>query len=161
MVTYRKMAIMMTIFILSIKLWNYNPFNLSYVNIPTITEGHPTKQVSNKATLKIFSFNAYLRPPPINHCHSDCKEQRCYILSEIIPYFDIVMLQEMYSCLNTRCHHLISKAKQLGLEYSYCTNYPTIFSRHMISDALLILSRYPIIKTFSMINMITTSNIFR
>lgn len=145
MVTYRKMAIIMTILILSVKLWYYNPFyGSSPISKLNIIRYRPTK-----SSIRLFSLNTYLRPPPISHCHGDCKEQRAYILSEIVPYFDIVLLQEVYGCLNFRCQHLIKKAKHCGLEYVYCNNYPTIFSRHIIGDALLILSRYPIIKTDS------------
>lgn len=149
MATYRKLAVLMTLVILSIKLWNYNPFTLQFTDSTQAVSSPIPRILRNKSKIKLFSFNAYLRPPPISHCHSDCKEQRAYILSEIIPHFDIVLLQEMYSCLNSRCHNIIYKAKQRGLEYSYCNNYPTIFSRHMIGDALLILSKYPIIKTDS------------
>jgi len=147
MATYRKLAVLMTLVILSIKLWNYNPFTLQFTDSTQAVSSPIPRILRNKSKIKLFNFNAYLRTPPISQCHSDCKEQRAYILSEIIPHFDIVLLQEMYSCLNSRCHNIIYKAKQRGLEYSYCNNYPTIFSRHMVGDALLILSKYPIIKT--------------
>ena len=142
MYNYRRVACVLILFVFFLKFWNYFLYyriakrDASLIKYPF----HP----KNKP-LRVLCYNVYLRPPMISHCHGDYKNERLNMICKILPYFDIILFQEIYTCLNFRCSHIINKASQFGFNHHYCTYSPTLISRHLANNALLILSRYPIL----------------
>ena len=61
--------------------------------------------------------------------------------------YDIILLQEVHTCLNFRCKYLIEAGVSAGLNYHYVTYGPSMFSKHLSNSGLLTLSRFPIIAT--------------
>jgi endonuclease/exonuclease/phosphatase family metal-dependent hydrolase len=100
---------------------------------------------SNDSIIRILSYNIFLRPPFISHNHSDYKDDRCKIFSKILVNYDIIALQEVHTCFNFRCNNIIENACKHGLRYHYITYASSMFSKHLANNALLILSRFPII----------------
>ena len=80
----------------------------------------------------------------IAHCHNDFKDERTNLIKNIFPYFDVILLQEVHTCLNFRCNNLIEEGFKCGLRYHYYSNGPSILSRFLSNNGLLILSKYPI-----------------
>ena len=119
------------------------------LNLPTTIHSPPIhNQLISKKTpnIKILSYNIFLRPLFISHEHSDYKDDRCKIFSELIHDYDIIILQEVHTCFNFRCNILIENSYKHGLVHYHLTNGSSMFSKHLSNNALLILSRFPIIK---------------
>jgi len=138
------------ILIICIKLWS---FCIKYrlklspergLFFPTFN----SKISSNE--LRVLTYNVYLRPPLISHKHGDYKNKRCSILSKLLHSFDIIFLQEVHTCFNFRCSDIIREAIYQGLPYHVCTYGPSVLSRQVSNNGLLILSRYPIIEKGSL-----------
>ena len=144
MYNYRRVATFFILVVFFMKFWNYflyyriNKREGFLIQYPF----HP----KNKP-LRVLSYNVFLRPPMISHCHGDFKNERMNLIGKIFPFFDIILLQEVYTCLNFRCSSLINQAAKVGFNYHYCTYSPSLMSRHLANNALLILSRYPILST--------------
>jgi endonuclease/exonuclease/phosphatase family metal-dependent hydrolase len=112
-------------------------------HVESFTSKKCLKHISNKK-LRVLSYNVFLRPPIISHKCGDFKNERTQLITNIFPYFDIILLQEVHTCLNFRCNTLITEARRHGLFYHYCNYGPAIFSRYLSNNGLLILSKYPI-----------------
>lgn len=142
--SYRNLAYFFIIMILFIKSWNY----FLFYRLKSV-ENFRGKEISlyKPSRLRVLTLNVYLRPPMISHCHSDFKDERTQIISKIFKYFDVVLLQEVHTCLNFRCNDLINNAAKQGLTYHYCSYGPSILSRYLSNNGLLILSRFPIISS--------------
>ena len=142
---YKKFIYILVGLILLIKFWNYYMlYSLNIPNISCMKRNMICKRIPNK-TLRILSYNVFLRPPLISHEHSDFKVERTKLICKKFQDFDIILLQEVHSCLNFRCNDLIKEAQQYGIYYYYFTQGPSILSKHISNNALLILSRYPIL----------------
>lgn len=143
MYSSRRVGYLIAVMLVCVKLWSYI---VSY-RLPNAITPICLGASHYPNSLRVLSYNVYLRPPMISHTHGDHKNERCALLSKILPLFDVVLLQEVHSCLNFRCNTLIQKAVEGGLPYHMCTYGPSIFSRHISNNGLLILSRYPIVAT--------------
>lgn len=144
MYTSHRFAYILVVLIIAIKFW-------SYAIVYRLNQVEPFQPMLLESTpLRVLSYNVYLRPPMISHTHGDYKNERCRLIGSLFSLFDVVLLQEVHSCLNFRCNTLIQQAKEHGLDYHVCTYGPSILSRHVSNNALLILSRYPIIDTDSL-----------
>ncbi len=138
---YKNLAYFLIVIILFIKSWNYFLFyRLPYVE--HFSGGKRLLPVEGR--LRVLTLNVFLRPPMVSHHHSDFKDERTHLITTIFPYFDVILLQEVHTCLNFRCNHLITEASRHGLRYHYCNHGPSILSRYLSNNGLLILSRYPI-----------------
>ena len=124
------------------KFWNY--YMLYNLNLP---KKNLKLNLYNKgSSVKILSYNIFLRPPFISHSHSDYKDERCQIFSHLLGSYDIILLQEVHTCFNFRCNNLIESASKHGLIYHHITYGSSMFSKHLSNNGLLILSRFPILK---------------
>ena len=139
---YKNLTYILIVIVLFIKSWNYFMFyRLQHIEeFKTVN----CQKLSRPRHLRVLTLNVFLRPPVISHGHSDFKNERASLITSIFPYFDIILLQEVHTCLNFRCNTLITEARRHGLLYHYCNYGPAILSRYLSNNGLLILSRYPI-----------------
>jgi endonuclease/exonuclease/phosphatase family metal-dependent hydrolase len=100
-------------------------------------------------TIKILSYNFFARPPPINTNGTDYKNERLDDFIELLPDFDILCFQELFTTFNDRKHKMIREGAKVGLKYSLYTKAPSFFSKYITDSGLLILSRYEIIENDS------------
>lgn len=144
MSNYRRIISLFILIVFFMKFWNYFLYYKINIREEFLIQYpfHPRNR-----PLRVLSYNVFLRPPMISHCHGDYKNERLRLITKVFPYFDIILIQEMYTCLNFRCSSLINQANKTGLSYHYCTYSPSLMSRHLANNALLILSRYPILST--------------
>uniref|UniRef100_A0A6B2L9E7 sphingomyelin phosphodiesterase n=1 Tax=Arcella intermedia TaxID=1963864 RepID=A0A6B2L9E7_9EUKA len=94
-----------------------------------------------------MTYNIFLRPPFVKNNESDFKEERFNLFLEKLNNYSVVALQELFSLGNTRQQRLISYAKDHGFPYHLKSIPPPLLSRKFIDAGLLILSRYPIIRS--------------
>ncbi|CAK4651731.1 hypothetical protein LEN26_020555 [Aphanomyces euteiches] len=97
--------------------------------------------------IRVLSLNVFMRPPGIQEPHGDYKELRFEFLKRKVLQYDVVLLQEMFVAASGRAARLISFARQNGLLYHAGSVYPTLMSSQLVDGGLLILSRFPIVKT--------------
>lgn len=136
----RRVGYFLVLSIICIKFWSY----IIEYRLPALTASSQPQPASNPQELRVLSYNVYLRPPMVSHAHGDYKNQRCSLICKILHLFDVVLLQEVHTCLNFRCNTIIEEAAKQGLPYHVCTYGPSVFSRHISNNGLMILSRYPI-----------------
>ena len=104
----------------------------------------------HKGSIKILSYNFFARPPPINtNGHDDYKNERLNDFIELLPDFDIICFQEIFTTFNDRKHKMIREAAKVGLKYYLTNKAPSFFSKYITDSGLLILSRYEIIENDS------------
>lgn len=142
----RKLTLFLLIIIFSTKFWTHYLFlDRKYI----IGKRQLHNGDKSKIKLRVLSYNLFMLPDPfflnmLDHKHSDFKNERCEIISKLLGNFDIIMFQEIHPYLNFRCTNIIENAKKSGLSYHYYSLGPTFFSKYILSNGLLILSRYPI-----------------
>jgi endonuclease/exonuclease/phosphatase family metal-dependent hydrolase len=86
-----------------------------------------------------------MRPPLIRSGCSDYKDLRLqHFIENVLPKYDIVGLQEMFSYASSRQSHLISEAKKVGFEYCVIAPHRGFVLNGRIDGGLVILSRLPI-----------------
>ncbi|ORY29897.1 hypothetical protein BCR33DRAFT_571763 [Rhizoclosmatium globosum] len=111
---------------------------------PTSITGRPPVSCSN---VRVLSYNIFLRPPGITNNTSDYKNARLsHFATAVLPGYDVVCLQEIYSSGSTRMSKLLVQAKKYGFEYHVASPSKGILNTS-VDGGLLILSRYPIVKT--------------
>ena len=103
-------------------------------------------QILNKNTIKLLTYNFFSRPPPVNTNGTDYKDQRLNDFVELLPYFDIICFQEVFTTFNDRKHRLIREGAKAGLKYYVSAKVPSFFSKYISDGGLLILSRYEIVE---------------
>lgn len=98
---------------------------------------------------RILSYNVFMRPPGISSDKvGDVKNERLQgIITNILPKYDIICLQEMFTRLNCRRETLIAAAKDAGLKYFSIPPEQPFFSLYMINSGLLTMSRHKIVAT--------------
>jgi len=103
-----------------------------------------THQLRN--TVKILTYNFFSRPPPVNTNGTDYKDERLNDFIELLPNFDIICFQEVFTTLNDRKHRMIREGAKVGLKYYVSSKVPSFFSTYISDSGLLILSKYEIIE---------------
>ena len=109
----------------------------------------PLMKISHNDTVKILSYNFFARPPPINTNGTDYKNERLDDFIELLPDFDILCFQELFTTFNDRKHKMIREGAKVGLKYYLSTKAPSFFSKYITDSGLLILSRYEIVENDS------------
>jgi len=103
--------------------------------------------INGKKSIRILSFNIFLRPPGIKNHDSDHKSMRlAYFCERVIHSYDIICLQEFFAYGTSRQAKFLSYAKNAGFEYSLTLNSKNLLNTS-IDSGLVIISRYPIIKS--------------
>ena len=105
-----------------------------------------TENKISKNTIHLLTYNFFCRPPPINTNKSDYKDQRLNDFVELLPKFDIICFQELFTTLNDRKHKMIREGAKAGLKYYLSSKVPSFLSRCVVDGGLLILSRYEIVE---------------
>lgn len=100
-------------------------------------------------SVRILSYNVFLRPPCISSdCNGDFKDERLdLIISSVLPAYDVVCLQEIFTRFNWRREKLIEAAKKLGYQYFSIPPDQPMKSLYFVNSGLLTLSKYPIADT--------------
>ncbi|KAI8867084.1 DNase I-like protein [Ramicandelaber brevisporus] len=99
--------------------------------------------------VKVLTLNVFMRPPLIKSNESDYKDSRLeYLIKRVLPQYEVVVLQEMFNFGTSRRQKLLSEAIRLGYKYSYCSEAKSVWNVQ-IDGGLVILSKYPIVKTAS------------
>ncbi|KAJ3043213.1 calcium calmodulin-dependent protein kinase type 1G [Rhizophlyctis rosea] len=97
--------------------------------------------------LRFLTYNIFLRPPGIRNNASDHKSARLSKFGEsFLPTYDILCLQEVFAYGTNRQTKMINYGRKAGLEYWVCSPSKGLLSG-MADGGLLIMSKYPIIKT--------------
>jgi endonuclease/exonuclease/phosphatase family metal-dependent hydrolase len=100
----------------------------------------------NKNTIHLLTYNFFCRPPPVNTNKDDYKDSRLNDFVELLPKFDIICFQELFTTLNDRKHKMIREGAKVGLKYYLSSKVPSFFSKSTVDGGLLILSRYEIVE---------------
>ena len=88
-----------------------------------------------------------MRPPPVKTNESDYKDDRLNEFAKVLDQFDIICNQEVFTTLNSRKQRLIGYAQRAGLVYYALPDLPSFFSGFATDGGLLVLSRFPIVRT--------------
>ena len=99
-----------------------------------------------RSSIKLLTYNMFMRPPPVKTNHSDHKNARLRNYITHLEKFDIICNQEVFTTLNSRKQQLIHHAKKAGFLYHAVPKTPAYFSRYYTDGGLLILSRFPIVE---------------
>ena len=97
-------------------------------------------------SVRLLSYNFFLRPPPVNNNGSDYKNERLKDFIEFLPEFDIICFQEIFTTLTDRKHQMIREAAKSGFKYHVSSRPPSFLSEYITDAGLLILSRYEIVE---------------
>ena len=108
------------------------------------SKNSPNEELLNRNSVRILSYNFFLRPPPINNNGSDFKNERLKDFIEFLPQFDIICFQEIFTTLTDRKHQMIREAAKCGFKYHVSSKPPSFLSEYITDAGLLILSRYEI-----------------
>eukprot|EP00347_Sterkiella_histriomuscorum_P022181 403331390 len=125
------------------------PFKYHPLNLPpgqNSSDAAISDHIIKRDTLKILSYNLYMRPPPVKTNESDFKDAR---LEEFVHHFedyDVICNQEVFTTLNSRKQKLITYAHRAGFMYHCISDPPPFFSGYATDGGLVILSRFPIIE---------------
>ncbi|CAG8525120.1 257_t:CDS:2 [Paraglomus occultum] len=116
---------------------------------PTITQTPLSSTNADNSTtkVKLLSLNIFLQPLMTNTPYK--ADRMNYFITNILPNYDIVCLQEMYGFGSGRRQKLINAAGENG--FGYVLKSKNKLTRGMIDGGLLILSRFPITDSEEMI----------
>ena len=103
-----------------------------------------TIKLIDRKSVRILTYNIFLRPPGINNNGNDWKNERLEDFISILHNFDIVCLQEIFGQMNNRKEYLLRRATKAGFFFYIDTCTPPFISKHALDSGLLILSRFPI-----------------
>jgi len=106
-----------------------------------------TNKLGDRNSIRLLTYNIFLRPPPIKNNEDDYKNERLEDFCKVINDFDIICLQEMFGTYNSRKHELIRSAVRQGFFFYVDTPTPSFLSKYMVDGGLLILSRFPIVES--------------
>jgi len=123
----------------------------SSVEVPIVAQSHPLHPlagVSNmtpRKQINLLAYNIFMRPPFIKNNESDHKDERLDEFIKLLPEFDIICLEEMFSFLNKRKHKVIREAYKAGFHHYADATSPSFFTSFLVDGGLLVLSRFPIL----------------
>ena len=96
-------------------------------------------------SLKLLSYNIFIRPPGINNNGNDYKSDRIGLIADRMRKYDVVCFQEMFSQLSTRRQQIVKKLQDFGLSYANYPDGPSPLALTLIGSGLMTASRLPII----------------
>lgn len=107
----------------------------------TIHQNTVTEPVSNNADeIKVLSYNIYALPMVASKI-----SERLAELPQHLNGYDVILMQEAFSSSRT------GMLNQLAQQYPYQTHVPIGSGYNLFDSGVLVLSRYPIVKTAEMI----------
>ena len=102
----------------------------------------------SQISLKLLTYNLFLRPPGIKTNFSDYKDDRLEDFLAEMHEFDIICLQEVFGTLSSRKERLIKKAIKNGFYFVESSPDPSFFSHYLIDGGLVLLSRFSFFFSF-------------
>lgn len=97
-------------------------------------------------TISVLNYNSFQKPMGSNDVRNEFKGERNDLFGEQLARFDVVALQEQFTFANPRPVALLERALQLGFGHFYKSPEPGFLGRPLVSDGLLVLSRFPILE---------------
>jgi endonuclease/exonuclease/phosphatase family metal-dependent hydrolase len=96
-------------------------------------------------TVRLLTYNVYLRPPGIKSNKGDFKNERIdHFIKHQLNNYDVVCFQECFSFGSGRQDRVLDAARAMGLEYAQHSQHKC-FCELSIDGGLVVLSRFPII----------------
>lgn len=94
--------------------------------------------------VRILSYNIFMRPPGISSDKvGDVKNERLHeIITTVLPSYDVICFQEVFTACNCRKDKLVTAAKDEGYLYEAFPPNPPFFSWYFINSGLLTISRH-------------------
>ena len=94
--------------------------------------------------VRVLTYNFFLRPPLVKTNDHDHKDSRLeYFLQNVLPNYDIVAFQEVFSFMNGRARYLIREAKLKGFNYHVSSTTRGLWFG--VDGGLVLLSRFEIV----------------
>jgi hypothetical protein len=105
-----------------------------------------SKSLRNSGEVKILSYNIFMRPPGVSSDKlGDLKNERLHqIITDVLPHYDIICFQEVFTYLNCRKEKLVEAANQAGFAYEAFPPSHPFWSWYFINSGLLSISRHKI-----------------
>ena len=72
------------------------------------------KELKTEKAVRIWSYNVFLRPPPIKNNNDDYKSERFNLIVDRIHLYDIICFQEMFQMGSFRVEEMISAGIRQG-----------------------------------------------
>jgi endonuclease/exonuclease/phosphatase family metal-dependent hydrolase len=106
---------------------------------------HEYKENQEIIKINLLTFNMFVRPPFINNNGDDFKDERIREFLKEMHKYDVICMQEMFSCYSKRQDFLLREARKAGFLFSATSPKLSRFSSYIIDGGLVILSKFPII----------------
>ncbi|KAJ1967863.1 hypothetical protein IWQ62_001587 [Dispira parvispora] len=104
---------------------------------------------SSYPLVRILTLNLFMRPPGIKTNASDYKDARLdYVIKHVLPQYDVISFQELFSFMNSRVDHLLRAARAAGFGHFFRSKPKSVLD-FSIDGGLLTISRFPIMETDS------------
>lgn len=145
--TSKKSCIILCCILTILPILSFILFSSIYFTASSLPPIPAEKQTVPTTPPRLLTFNMFMRPPGIKNNKDDFKNERLeYIVQNILPFYDIITIQEAFAYANRRIDTLISAAFDQGFYYQVASqrHYPWDLGG---DGGLLILSRYPIQKS--------------
>lgn len=97
--------------------------------------------------VRVCTYNIFARPPLIHNNANDYKNERLAVFEKELDRFDVICLQEMFALGSARQKRLRAAAHRAGFVHQVTGAWPPIFSLKFIDAGLVVLSRYPILES--------------
>lgn len=94
------------------------------------------------STIKLLTYNLFLRPPGIKTNKNDYKNERLEEFFKIMGNYDIICLQEVFATFSSRKERLLKKAIKHGFYFIESSPDPSFFSFYVIDGGLVVLSKF-------------------
>lgn len=106
-----------------------------------------------KNTFRLLTYNVFVRPFHVANPNSngDHKDERLNELIHHLDHYDIISLQELFTCGSFRAKRFLLEAEKRGFHYYVSGPSPPIISTALVDGGLAILSRYPIVSSHFML----------
>ena len=100
-----------------------------------------TEKIVDRTTIKVLTYNVFLRPPFTHNNEDDYKDERLIDFVQRFSNFDIMALQEAFGFMNNRKHDLVRYANRSGLFYYSYGDAPSFFQKSLVDGGTMVLSR--------------------
>src|SRR3990167_2243140 len=104
----------------------------------------PLQHVRTPGEVRILSYNIFMRPPGISSDKvGDLKNERLHeIITNVIPRYDVVCFQEVFTACNCRKNKLSEAAKEQGFAHEAFPPSHPFLSLYFLNSGLLTISRH-------------------
>jgi len=102
---------------------------------------HEYKENQDITQINLLTFNMFVRPPFINNNGDDFKDERIREFLKEMHKYDVICMQEMFSCYSKRQDFLLREARKAGFFFSATSPKLSRFSSYIIDGGLVLLSK--------------------